>query len=147
MWIGPSSGSYTASVFGPPQPAARLSVTKTDSPDPVTAGSSLSYRIRVSNAGPGTAANVTLFDPPGRVTFVSASTSQGTCSWASYAVRCALGQMSRGMAATVDIVVKPQNAGTLSNTVTVYSPTPDPNSRDNSATATTTVQAPPTGTG
>ena len=42
--------------------AADLAVTKTDSPDPVTARANLTYTISVQNLGPGTASGVTLTD-------------------------------------------------------------------------------------
>ena len=42
--------------------SANLSITKTDSPDPVLAGAPLAYTITVSNAGPSTAHGVTVVD-------------------------------------------------------------------------------------
>src|SRR5207247_1918041 len=59
-----------------PTPMANLSVTKTDSPDPVTEGDNLTYTIMVHNAGPQTATGVTMTDVlPPDTTFVSLSTS------------------------------------------------------------------------
>ena len=61
--------------------AADLSVTKTGSPDPVIAGTDLTYTINVSNAGPSDAQGVTVTDDLSLGTsFVSATPSQGTCS-------------------------------------------------------------------
>ncbi len=42
--------------------SADLSVSKTDSPDPVIAGNNLSYTITVTNAGPSNALGVSLTD-------------------------------------------------------------------------------------
>src|SRR4029079_16632043 len=57
---------------------ADLSVTKTDSPDPVTAGTDLTYTITVSNAGPIDAQSVSLSDAiPVNTTFVSAMQTAG----------------------------------------------------------------------
>ncbi len=42
---------------------ADLSVTKTDAPDPVTAGANLTYTITVANSDNSTAADVSLSDP------------------------------------------------------------------------------------
>jgi uncharacterized repeat protein (TIGR01451 family) len=55
-----------------------VSVSKADSPDPVLAGSNLTYTITVQNAGPMTAPDVTLFDPlPTGTTFVSFTAPAG----------------------------------------------------------------------
>ena len=52
---------------------ADLSVVKTDSPDPVAAGSNITYTITVQNLGPGTADFVCMCDViPAGTTFVSA---------------------------------------------------------------------------
>src|SRR5207249_3766763 len=51
---------------------ADVSVTKSDSPDPVIVGSNLSFTITVNNAGPSNAATVVLTDAiPANTTFVS----------------------------------------------------------------------------
>jgi uncharacterized repeat protein (TIGR01451 family)/fimbrial isopeptide formation D2 family protein len=53
---------------------ADLSITKSDSPDPVTAGTYLGYEINVTNNGPGYARNVNVTDTlPDGVMFSSAS--------------------------------------------------------------------------
>src|SRR5207237_7364968 len=58
--------------------SADLSVTKTDAPDPVTAGTNLTYTITVSNAGSSDAQGVSLTDAvPAGTTFVSASQTGG----------------------------------------------------------------------
>jgi len=52
-----------------------ISITKTDSPDPVTASTNLTYQINVSNTGNGTAYNVTVNDsypPPAFLTYLTA---------------------------------------------------------------------------
>src|SRR5690242_13354886 len=57
-----------------PNTSADLIVSKTASPDPVVAGSNVTYTIRVENCGPATAINVSVSDPlPAGTTFVSAS--------------------------------------------------------------------------
>ncbi len=59
-----------------------LSITKTDSPDPVIAGANLTYAIAVTNSGPTTATNVTMSDPlPSGTTFQSITAPPGwTCT-------------------------------------------------------------------
>src|SRR5207245_3040542 len=64
----------------PPPPTADVALTKTGSPSTVVSGSTLTYRLGVSNNGPGTATGVVLNDPlPVGTTFVSCTTSQGSC--------------------------------------------------------------------
>ncbi|MEO8084750.1 MAG: DUF11 domain-containing protein, partial [Ardenticatenales bacterium] len=131
---------------------ADLATTKTDAPDPVIAGNSLTYSIVTTNNGPSDAQGVTLSDPlPAGTTFVSAVASaggvlttpavgaNGTVSsvWA--------GATAAGVQRTLTITVRvlPSVAGgtVLSNTATATSSTPDPTPANNAATATTTVVA------
>jgi uncharacterized repeat protein (TIGR01451 family) len=122
---------------------ADLVLTKRDSPDPVTAGSNLTYTITITNNGPSTATGVTLTDTlPSSVAFVSAVPSQGSCSHTSGIVTCDLGTIKRYRKVTVSIVVIPTTAGTMANTASVSSNETDPNMNNNSATVTTSVLIP-----
>src|SRR5207244_974864 len=80
----PNTANNTASDTDTVTKSADLGITKSDSPDPVIAGGTLTYTLTVSNAGPSTASNVTVTDtlPPG-VTFQSASGTGWSCSQAS----------------------------------------------------------------
>src|ERR1041385_8200155 len=72
------------------QTQADLSVTKTGSPNPVNAGSNVTYSITVNNAGPGSASPDTLIDPiPSGTTFVSATTPSG---WSRGRDKCRSGR-------------------------------------------------------
>jgi uncharacterized repeat protein (TIGR01451 family) len=117
-----------------------LVLTKSDSPDPVTQGSNLTYTIQVqNNAAPATGVVVT-DTLPARVDFVSATPSQGTpCVRSGDTVTCNLGAMAAGATATVTIVVQPKRTGTISNTAVVASTPPDTNAANNSDTESTTV--------
>jgi uncharacterized repeat protein (TIGR01451 family) len=129
---------------------ADLSITKTDSPDPVSVGQTLTYTVTVTNAGPvATATGVTVEDVlPTGVTFQSATPSQGTCTQAAGTVTCNLGDLARDASATVTINVTPQSTGTITNTATVTGEQPDPEATNNTATENTTVQpGQPTGAG
>ena len=122
-----------------------LSITKTDSPDPVIRGNNLTYTIRVTNNGTNDATNVVVTDnlpASSDIDFVSSSTTAGTCQRTGNTVTCDLGQVNGGSNATVTIVVKAKKRGTLSNTATVGSPD-DTNAANNSATAATTVNNAP----
>ena len=72
-----------------------LSISKTDSPDPVDVGENLNYTVTVTNNTSGTAAGgVSLTDNlPSGVTFESATPSQGSCAQASGTVTCDLGSL------------------------------------------------------
>jgi uncharacterized repeat protein (TIGR01451 family) len=122
-------------------PSADVSVTKSDSPDPVSVGQELTYAISVANAGPDPAAGVTLSDTlPATVSLGSATPSQGTCSGTA-TVTCALGSIASGATATVTIKVTPTTDADLANTATVSATTADPNPANNTDAELTVVNA------
>lgn len=125
---------------------ADLAITKTDSPDPVSAGSNLTYTITVINNGPWEATGVTMTDRLSlkRVIFVSATPTRGSCTRRGGSeVICKHGNLARGSSVTVTIVVIPTRAGTITNKARVSGTEIDPNFRNNEATAVTTVISPP----
>jgi uncharacterized repeat protein (TIGR01451 family) len=72
--------------------SADLAITKSGSPNPVKQGQTITYTLGVTNNGPSNATGVTVTDTlPTKVTFVSATPSQGSCSQAAGIVTCALG--------------------------------------------------------
>ena len=99
------------------------------------------YNLAVTNSGPGAANAVVVTDAlPAGATLISATPSQGTCSGTT-TVTCSLGTMASGGSATITLQVTLVAAGPLSNTATVSAaPPPDPNSANNSSTASITVQ-------
>jgi len=128
---------------------ADLSVTKSDSPDPVAAGGSLTYIIIATNGGPSVASTMVLTDSvPANTTFLSLTVAAGwTCATPAVGgtgtVSCTKASVAVAESATFTLVVNVKAgtpAGTvLSNTATVSSAIPDPTASNNSATATTTV--------
>ncbi len=128
-----------------PLPGADLSVSKTDAPDPVVSGGSVTYTVVVTNNGPAIAVNVGVTDPlPNGTTFASCVASIGMCSGnpgTNDTVTATVGDIGPSGAVTLTIVVNvTAGAGTtISNTATATSSTPDPNSANNSGTAATTV--------
>ena len=123
---------------------ADLAITKLDSPDPVHVGQNLTYTITVTNNGPDRAQGVSVTDQlPKNAGYGSSSTTQGSCSLkpSKTVVTCSIGTMASGATVTVTVSVKPTSKGTITNTASVSLTFPsDPNSANNTATATTTVQ-------
>jgi uncharacterized repeat protein (TIGR01451 family) len=158
-WSGACTGTGTCSVTMSQDqavtatfntvggPDADLALTKTDSPDPVTVGQTLTYTLTARNNGPAGATGVVLTDTlPGGVTFNSATPSQGSCTQASGTVTCNLGALANGASATVQISATPQTPGSITNSASVAGSENDPSATNNTATQDTTVQSQPSGT-
>ncbi len=121
-------------------PPVDLSLTKTDTPDPVAAGGSLTYTLTVTNHGPVEARSVTVTDPlPPGVDFGSATGCTYTSS--DRTVHCTLLVLANRGSATFRIVVTvgPTTSGVISNTASVAGLGPDANPADNTATQPTSV--------
>ncbi len=119
-----------------------LSVSQTDTPDPVNVASSLAYSMIVRNAGPDDATGVTLVDTlPAGVILRSASASQGGCVEAGGVVTCTLGALTGGATADVNIALtSPFSAGTITNSAVVSGNESDPVPGNNTSIENTTVQ-------
>ena len=128
-------------------PAADIAVTKTDSPDPVPAGSILTYLIAVTNSGAADAFTVNLTDviPAGtsavswqQLSGPAVTTGGGAgnffANWTTFPA---------GATAAIQFnVFVPSNtaSGTvISNTATATTASAESSTANNSATATTTV--------
>lgn len=127
--------------------SADLSITKTDSPDPVTAGSEITYTITLVNAGPDPAANLFVTDGlPAQSTFVSFSAPPGfsvttPAVGATGSVTASIPSFSGLAVFTLVVRANPNlaNGATLFNTVQTGSGTADPNPANNNETVTTAV--------
>jgi uncharacterized repeat protein (TIGR01451 family) len=112
--IGPApSLATTTPVCTSNQQQGVLCLTLGDTPDPVAYSSFdgnatfLSYRAVVTNASRSSnLSHVGLSEAlPAGTTFVRATSSKGTCSASGQTVACAIGALSGGQSATVDVVV------------------------------------------
>jgi len=123
--------------------SADLAVTKTDGLTVAIPGEIVDYTIVVSNAGPGAVSDASVSDvlPAGL-----------TCTWTSVSVGGATGSAgsgagdisetlvlpaSSGVTYTASCAVDPGSTGSLSNTASVTTATPDPNPGDETATDVT----------
>jgi uncharacterized repeat protein (TIGR01451 family) len=130
-----ANASTTVSV-----PTSDLVIAKSDVPDPVATGSTLTYTLVVTNTGPFAATGVSLTDElPPTVTFGSASAG---CGEAVGVVTCTLGDMGNGTSRAVTIAVTaPSAPGTITNTAMVGLDQTDPYTGNNTIAENTSVVA------
>lgn len=125
-----------------------VTVTKTDDPDPVNNGSTLTYTLTTSNLSSDIVAeNVIVTDSlPGGMTPTSVTPSQGSCSDTTIVddpdIVCELGTLAPLASATVTIVgtvTVPAVVSAFYNDVTVTTDTPETNTENNSYEEETTI--------
>ena len=130
-------------------------ITKSDDPDPVVAGTELTYTLGVSNLGPTRAFNVDASDLlPVDVSFVSSSDGDWSCNHAGGTVDCdwgggnPVGTLAAGQAAdTIEltVAVNPsmvfEGRYSLSNSAEASSDAPDPDASNSTVTEETRVVA------
>jgi len=123
---------------------ADLTIVKTDTPDPVTAGQTLTYTIAVDNLGPNTAQNVVVADVinPAELTDPEYSVDGGA-NWDPWVNPYSAGNLASGFGVQILLrgtVAPGLAAGTvIANTATVSSETFDQNLANNESTANTDV--------
>jgi uncharacterized repeat protein (TIGR01451 family) len=144
--ISGDEGTIPAGATQPPPPnKANLRLEKS-APDTAQLCGPLPYTITVSNNGCGcaTAKVPTVTDElPLGVEFKGASTTAGSCSFAAGVVTCELPDLESGKSVTIHIDTTVVAPGTISNTASVESSTPDKDLSDDTDTATTVVSSPP----
>ena len=128
-------------------PPADVGVSKTANAATAAIGDNVTYTSVVTNHGPGVATGVAFDDAlPAGQTFVSVTTTRGTCSGTT-TVNCAIGTLNVGESATIVLVVRMTAAGRITNTARIGALQSDQNVGDNNtAAAVVTVAAPPTAT-
>ncbi len=123
--------------------SADVAIVKTATPNPVTEGTLLTYSLTVTNNGPGSATNVAATDTlPSVMTYLSSTTTLGSCSEAGGTVTCLLGTMANAATATITILAVPGQPGVVSNTATVTADQTDPTPSNNTATQSETITSP-----
>jgi uncharacterized repeat protein (TIGR01451 family) len=122
-------------------PAADLSVTLTDTPDPARLHRRLAYRAEVANAGPSSAGTATVsVTLPSAVRLLSVSAPGAFCPQVSSVIRCSFFGVEPGDRPAIAIETTTKRTGTLTASANVSSPdTADPNPADNGDTESTAV--------
>jgi uncharacterized repeat protein (TIGR01451 family) len=132
-------------VFWPLSQSSNLQVQQGVTPDPVTLGQNVTYTTTVTNKGPDAAHSIKLTNNmPDALTFVSCTATGGSvCEGDGNNHTVTLPSLANNASATVTIVATVKDSlaeGTpIDNTVTIDSPTPDPDKSNNTATTSSTA--------
>lgn len=138
---GADTGPGRASAAVDP---ADLTLSMSDSPDPVATGATLTYSLKIHNAGPDPATGTLVTDGlPGGVTFVSATVPSGSCDRTGTKVVCDLGTVTTTTDRTITIktTVK-KKSGEMTNSASVSSEVTDPNPGNNLDSELTKISNP-----
>ena len=138
----PHPSSESATIVTSVEQAADVSIGMSAAPEPVLQGGDLTYTITVADLGPSTASNVRVTLPiAAGASYVSASSSTGSISFANGQVSASLGNLAvNNSPVTLTIVLQAETAGQLSETATVSSDDIDPNVANNQVTTTSDVE-------
>ncbi|MGD9118971.1 MAG: choice-of-anchor D domain-containing protein [Dehalococcoidia bacterium] len=126
---------------GVPKAYADVEITKSDDPDPVITGGTITYTVNVANKGPDAATGVTVTDNlPEGVVFQSATTSTGLTDYLSGNITWEIGPLASGASAGIVIeVIAPAEAGIITNRVSVSGNEDDPVPANNEAIEDTDI--------
>lgn len=149
--FGAPANGETYAFLGSPSTGARLNVaanllqtfdaglTTAAHPAVATVGGIGVFTFSLTNTGVSTGTASLSDSIPNGLSIVSAVAGSGTCSTLSQLVSCSI-SLAPGASVPISIVVSTSTAGTFTNTGAVTTSLPDPNSANNAATASLTVQ-------
>ena len=121
-------------------PPSDLRLTMTDAPDPLPAGNQITYTLLVTNKLDKLVSGVRVVDTlPAGVSYVSATSTKGSCSHSSGIVTCGLGTLSDFEDVTITITVTAGLPGFATNVATVVANGPDIDGSDNTAVTSTEI--------
>lgn len=138
----PNLSNNSATVSTPVQTSADLGITLGSDLNTYKPSTVIHYQITVTNAGPSDAQSVlvTVALPPAKTGYY-VSNNYGCPAPSGTTFSCALGLIPSGGMVTFQLNYYIQgNKGTITSTATVSSPTPDPNTANNTSTRTVTVK-------
>ncbi len=128
-----NTASASTTISGDPVGTSDLAITKTASTKQPKLGGEVTYTLVATNAGPETATAATVTDTlPAALRFVSATTTQGTCSGTRVVV-CKLGDVPVGTRITVLVKTTVQSPGPVQNTASISAANPDASPADDQA--------------
>jgi uncharacterized repeat protein (TIGR01451 family) len=140
-WQNPAGiVKYAASYFN-----ANLHISMAETPDPVSAGGDSTYTLTITNDGPNVALDVIVTDTlPLQIGSVSSLPGSPDCSILNQELICALGNLGAHSSRQVVISALVDNmaSGTITNSASVTSTSPDPVLQNNTAQTVTTIQNP-----
>jgi uncharacterized repeat protein (TIGR01451 family) len=141
IFLDGSNNAANIALNTSPTSGADLGITAAGADvNPAGVGMNLTYFADILNEGPQDATGVTFTDTlPNGVNFVSATTTHGACTQARGVVTCNLGAVPDAEFAEVKIIVTPNSAGTITNSMNVTAQESDLALANNSATQITTV--------
>jgi hypothetical protein len=124
----------------PPLQLPDLVASLSDAPDPVRTGSNITYTAVLRNAGTASALAVSLATSStlNRPTFVSVTTTQGSCT-ASATPRCTVGNLAPGASATIRWVVRSRSTGSFTTQAAATTTSQETSTGNNTASQTTVV--------
>ena len=141
-----NSSTVTTQVTG----SDDVSIVKTANASSALVGTQLTYTLTLGNAGPLTAEGVTVTDPlPQGTTYIS---SQGPPGWTivddptTNTVTATTASLPVGASPSFTVTIQvPSTPGSITNTASVTSTTPDSNLSNNQSSVTTPIDAIPGG--
>jgi uncharacterized repeat protein (TIGR01451 family) len=117
-----------------------LALNARAAPEPALLGQDISCILAVTNLGPYDASGVAVTNVlPAGFTFLSAVSSQGTCSNVAGTVHCDLGSLVAGAGAEVLIMIRPNQFGVVTNRASVGSAQTDLAASNNVVSVVSTV--------
>lgn len=139
----PIQANNTATATTVVGPAADLTLTLTDIPDPVVAGSNWVYTITVTNNGPTAASSVVINQTlSAGVTVMATSASTGNVVASGDSIVTTIPSLPNGAGVVVTVTARCLTNGTTFSSATVSAAEADPNLADNNASVSTLVAAP-----
>ena len=139
----PEPVTDSSTVTTPIVPSADIEVIKTSNMDTAVPGETFSYTITVTNLGPSAAQSIVLTDDIPDVILNPEYSLDGGVTFQPWNGNLSIGTLDAGEIRSIIIrgTVSQTAVGTIINTATISSPTPDPNPDNNTSTDETDISS------